>query len=196
MTEGQVVELRPAPVARPKIMPDGVMGMLIFVFTEVMFFAGFISAFSVVRARADGVWPPPGQPTLPFEQTAMNTTLLLASGAVTWSAWLAWRRQTGKAATRLLVAIVLGAGFVALQGREWVALLAQGLTLTSSSLGSFFYVIVGAHGLHALAAISALAWSWVKLRKGELPASAFATVQVFWYFVVLIWPFIYFQVYR
>jgi len=119
----------------------------------------------------------------------------MASGAITWSAWLAFRDRTGKAPGRLLVALGLGVASVGLQGREWVALLAQGLTLTSSSLGSFFYVIVGAHGLHAFAAISALVWSWVKLRKGELETSAFATVQVFWYFVVLIWPVIYFQVY-
>jgi len=42
-------------------------------------------------------------------------------------------------------ALVLGAFFVVGQGLEWLALLRHGLTLTSSQLGSFFYLIVGLH---------------------------------------------------
>ena len=52
-------------------------------------------------------------------------------------------------ATGTLV-MLLGAFFVVFQGAEWLALIGQGLTLTSSALGSFFYLIVGSHGLHAV----------------------------------------------
>ncbi len=84
---------------------------------------------------------------------------------------------------------------MALQGMEWVALLAEGLTVTSSQYGSFFYVIIGAHAIHAVAAIAGLLWAWYRFRQGRLTSDAFATVTVFWYFVVLVWPFLYFQVY-
>ena len=79
--------------------------------------------------------------------------------------------------------------------REWVALLRQGLTLTSSPYGAFFYVIVGSHALHAVAAILAMAWAWRRLKAGQLTAAQFGAVEVFWYFVVLVWPVLYLRVY-
>jgi len=52
------VEQRPEPVKRPKLIADGVMGMLIFVFTEIMLFAGMISAHAIVRSQTAGtIWP-------------------------------------------------------------------------------------------------------------------------------------------
>ena len=70
--------------SRPPIR-TAVAGMLIFVGTEVMFFAGLVSAFTIARSHALG-WPPPGQPRLPVLATALNTLVLLASGAVLASA--------------------------------------------------------------------------------------------------------------
>ena len=93
------------------------------------------------------------------------------------------------------VAILLGGAFVLFQGVEWVRLIGQGLTLTSSQLGAFFYLIVGAHGLHAAAALVALVIYWREMRVDRLSRPAFGAVQLFWYFVVLMWPIIYWQVY-
>lgn len=184
------------PRRRPELVPSGVLGMLLITFAEAMFFAGLVSAFVIVKENAvGGVWPPIGQPRLPIAQTAVNTAALLASGLLTAFAQRAYKRSRPAAKGLLLVAILLGAFFVGAQGKEWLALLGQGLTLTSSTLGSFFYTLVGGHGLHAIVALCALIWAWLRLRKGTLTASAFATVQVFWYFVVLLWPFIYLRVY-
>ena len=44
--------------------------------------------------------------------------------------------------------------FVVFQGFEWVRLIGEGLTMTSGTLGAFFYLIVGMHALHAFAAIA------------------------------------------
>jgi len=190
------LDSRPSPRPRRRILPDGVMGMLLFVFTEAMLFAGMISAFIVVRSAAAGqMWPPYGQPRLPFERTAINTSALLVSGVVLAFAQVAFRKSPKRARIPLTIAIVLGGFFVGFQGVEWVALLRQGLTLQSSAYGSFFYLIVGTHAVHAVASLGALVWAWTRLVRGRLTATAFATVQVFWYFVVLIWPVIYFRVY-
>ncbi|MHC4925434.1 MAG: cytochrome c oxidase subunit 3, partial [Planctomycetota bacterium] len=104
-------------------------------------------------------------------------------------------KDAKKAVLPALFALLLGMFFVGAQGMEWVALLGEGLTLTSSTYGAFFYVIVGTHGLHAVAAILGLGWAWVRLQRGKLTASEFGTVQVFWYFVVLVWPVLYLKVY-
>ena len=81
------------------------------------------------------------------------------------------------------------------QGREWIALLHEGLTLHSSIHGSFFYIIVGCHGLHALSALLALGWAFLRLRAQSLRSDTLAAVSVFWFFVVGIWPFLYYQIY-
>ena len=69
--------------------------------------------------------------------------------------------------------IMLGAMFVMLQGREWVGLLAQGLTMYSSGLGAFFYLIVGVHAIHAVAALIGLGVAWQRLKHGSLTPGFF-----------------------
>ncbi len=179
---------------RPQLVPSSVMAMLIFVFTEVMLFAGLISAFSIMRSTAL-IWPPPNQPRLPVAETAFNTAVLLASGVALALAHRVHRRRPERARLPLLAAVLLGAFFVGFQGREWVGLIAQGLTLTSSSLGSFFYLIVGLHALHAVAALGVLVYAWRRLAQGWLPPSVLGAAEVFWYFVVGIWPLLYWRVY-
>ena len=181
---------RPTPV-----VPNAVLGMLIFVFTEAMLFAGLISAHTITRASSPFGWPPPGQPRLPFEETALNTAALLASGVAMFVAQRAFRRERRRALAPLALALGLGAFFVGFQGVEWVGLIREGLTLTSSTHGAFFYLIVGMHALHAVAALIALGWATQRLRRGVLRPSAFAAIAVFWYFVVGIWPILYIRVY-
>lgn len=176
------------------MLPNGVLGMLIFIVTEVMLFAGLISAFTIVRAGAM-VWPPPGQPRLPIEETLVNTAALLGSGAVLFFARRRFGRDPRAARGPLLGAIGLGAFFVGFQGVEWAGLLTQGLTLTSSSLGSFFFLIVGLHALHAVAGLGGLAYAWWRLQRGWLGPGTLATAEIFWYFVVGMWPFLYWRVY-
>ena len=175
-----------------------VFGMGLFVFTEVMLFAAFISAFVIVRRVVPvDQWPPPHQPRLPFERTAINTIALLLSGVALAMSRRALRTGETAAATRPLgAAVLLGAFFLAFQGAEWAALIRQGLTLTSSQIGSFFYLIVGAHALHAVIALSLLVYCWFRLRAERLKRSVFGAITLFWYFVVLMWPVIYLEVYR
>ncbi len=190
------MEQRPDPVRRPKLMADGVMGMLLFVLAEIMMFVGLISAHRVVRSQVAGeMWPPYGQPRLPVQETAVNTAALLVSGIVLVFAHLAFKKEASRARVPMLIALLLGLFFVGSQGTEWVALLDEGLTIKSSTYGGFFYLIVGSHGVHAIAAILALGWACYRLDKGQLTASQLAAVSVFWYFVVLLWPVLYLNVY-
>lgn len=192
----QVRTQQRAPRTRPPVVPSAVLGMLLFVTAELMFFSGLISAFTISRAGAPpGTWPAPGQPTLPAAATAFNTVLLLASGVALALSERTFRKNARTTRWLMTAAVVLGATFVALQGREWVSLLSQGLTLTSSRLGSFFYLVVGMHAAHALAAILALGVALVRLVRGRLTASFLVAVEVFWTFVVVMWPVIYGRVY-
>jgi cytochrome c oxidase subunit III len=187
---------RAAPRSQP-IGPSAVIATFIFVVTELMLFAGFMSAFTITRA-AYNTWPPIGQPRLPASETLINSLALLASGVVLFFANRAFVRGPERAASArrlLLIALLLGLFFVGFQGMEWAALLREGLTMTSSNHGAFFYLIVGTHALHALAAIVALAVVYLQMLRGRLAHSTFLATQVFWYFVVGVWPMVYLRVY-
>jgi cytochrome c oxidase subunit 3 len=186
--------LRLASETRMPLVPSSVLGMLMFVAAEVMFFAGLISAFTIVRAGST-VWPPPGQPRLPIERTAFNTAVLLLSGVALGFAHRTYLRDRRAARGPMLLAMLLGAFFVCAQGVEWVALIREGLTLTSSTLGSFFYLIVGMHAFHAVVAIGLLCYAWLRLQRGWLVQSQLVTAEIFWYFVVGLWPVLYAVVY-
>ena len=55
----QLIHPRPPDETR-RVAPSQVLGTGIFIMTEVMFFAGLISAFALVKAGAPGgIWPPP-----------------------------------------------------------------------------------------------------------------------------------------
>lgn len=193
----KVVDIRGRmPAAqRRQLAPNGVIGTLLFVFTEVMLFAGFISAHAIARTTALTGWPPPNQPRLPAEATAINTAALLLSGLLLGLSYRAYRKELPKARPLFLAAFLLGLFFVAFQGWEWVMLIQEGLTLTSSTHGGFFYLIVGCHALHAVGALIVLGIQYVQLMRDRLVPSAFAASQVFWYFVVGMWPILYWKVY-
>lgn len=184
-----------APTRQPPLLPSATLGMLVFVMTEVMFFAGLISAHTIARANQPFAWPPPGQPRLPIEDTLYNTLLLLASGWLVALAGKYHQKAPRKAEAQLLFGLLLGGLFVMFQGVEWAALIGEGLTLTSSSHGGFFYLIVGAHALHAVCALGFLALVLVRLSSNTLDSATFGAARVLWFFVVGVWPVLYWKVY-
>jgi len=198
ITEQRPLELiHPPPSAESRqVFPTQMLGVGIFILTEVMFFAGLISAFLVTRAGAPGgIWPPPGQPLLPVTQTLFNTLALLLSGVALWYAGRRMADDPAGARRPFQVAVVLGLLFVSLQGMEWFNLLSQGLTLTSSTYGSFFYLIVGMHGLHVIGGTVALLYVYSLLHTRQLSKHGMSAMQMFWYFVVGLWPVLYLTVY-
>ncbi|MEB3299023.1 MAG: heme-copper oxidase subunit III [Candidatus Sericytochromatia bacterium] len=184
------VRQRPEPP-----VPHAVLAMVLFIICEALFFAGLIASFVIGESVNPASWPPPGQPRLPVEVTGVNTAILLLSGVFLV---LASRARTSGAAgfTRwLAVAAMLGAVFLVVQGFEWLGLIREGLTLSYSTHASFFYVLVGMHALHVVVALGLLLRAvWLASRQ-RLSRGAFAVAQMFWAFVVLVWPVLYVLVY-
>lgn len=177
------------------VIPSSLLAMVAFILTEVMLFAALISSFLIIKADAV-IWPPLGQPRLPVNVTAMTTVILLASGFIFYRANVRFRAGDFIGSRKLLgLAVVLGGIFVTVQGYEWTKLLGFGLTVTSSLYGSFFYIIIGFHALHAVAALVAMLHLFLTFGPGGQSESRFLGTQVFWYFVVGIWPILYYLVY-
>lgn len=188
-------EAAQALVRREPAIPNGTLGMLIFVTAEAMLFAGLISAHTIAESNSVAGWPPIDQPRLPVGETAFNTAALLLSGLMLFLAKRSHDRDPAKGARPMLAAILLGAFFVLFQGGEWVALVGEGLTLTLSNYSAFFYLIVGTHAVHAISALMVLVYAFVQLRRGLMTPGLFGATAVLWYFVVAVWPFLYAQVY-
>jgi heme/copper-type cytochrome/quinol oxidase subunit 3 len=179
------------------LVPSGVLGMAMFLAAETMFFAGLISAFAVLRAQAP-LWPPVDQPRLPVGVTGFNTLLLLASAWTMQRACAALPRERAVLTRWLGVTAGLGGLFLLIQGVEWTRMIQFGLSTTSSLYGATFYVLVGAHGLHVLAAVVALFWVRSRTARhctAETAEAHLRPMRMYWFFVVAIWPLLYGLVY-
>ena len=183
----------PTPPPEP-VISNARLGLAMFIGAEVMFFAGLIGAFLVLRLSAE-VWPPPSQPRLPIWITGFNTVVLLCSGIAMQRALLAARvRDQVRLSGWLLATGVLGALFLGIQGYEWVRLIGFGLTMRSGLYGSTFYALVGLHGLHVLAALIWVGIVWILAREGRYALGDTAGVEtcnMYWTFVVALWPVLY-----
>jgi len=87
----------PNSVGRRLAIPHAVLGVLLFVVCEVMFFGGLISAYLVGSAGQS--WPPADQPRLPVITTLFNTVVLLCSGWFMYRASLPQRNNSKAEAT-------------------------------------------------------------------------------------------------
>ena len=188
------------PFSPPAESPinKALLGLLMFLGTEVMFFGGLISAFLILRAGSPS-WPPPDQPRLPVEVTGINTLFLLISAYAMHRALKTIRVGNSHALLKWLSATAgLAAVFLLVQGSEWVRLVRYGLTFTSSIYGGTFYTLIGCHGLHVLGAMILLLFV-IKQVIGKAYSSPNQTslelCSIYWYFVVGIWPILYILVY-
>lgn len=185
MTFARTYPRMPPPVPGPVIAAGATA------FAGIMFFAALISAYLVSRSY-NPVWPPPDQPRLPVAATAANTLVLILSAILLRQSF----RMGPRARAWHLWAVAAGSAFVAAQGCEWVRLVGHGLTLDSGPYGQFFYLLIVAHAVHAVAGLAVLAvFTPSQARETGRSQSGRQGAAVYWYFVVGIWPILYFLVY-
>jgi heme/copper-type cytochrome/quinol oxidase subunit 3 len=174
------------------------LAILFFIAAEIMFFAGLVPGFLVLRLAAP-VWPPPLQPRLPLAMTGVNTLVLLASSVAIIAAGRALAQDNVRLLVRrLALAAALGVLFLVVQGTEWVRLVHFGLTVSSGAYGATFYTLIGAHGVHVMGALVWLVVTGRLAARGRFRAAHAAPVKacaMYWHFVVALWPILYVAVY-
>jgi cytochrome c oxidase subunit III len=188
--EGDVTE-------RPFIS-NGMLAVLMVIATEMMLFSGFIGSFLIFRLSAP-FWPPPALPRLPIELTWVNTGVLMSSAVTMFLAVRAVHRNRQRVLRQWLVITgILGVTFLAIQGSEWVRLVAHGLRLSSGMYGGTFYTLIGLHGLHVTAGVLWLCGVVALAMRGRYNARNASGVELcaaYWYFVCAIWPVLFVLVY-
>jgi len=176
-------------------------GIILFITSEVLFFFSFFWAFfwsSLAPTLEIGsYWPPSGiSPFNPFQVPLLNTIILLSSGVtVTWAHHGIIERNYRQASLSLLLTVILGGYFTALQGLEyWEAR----FTISDSVYGRTFFVATGFHGLHVIIGTSFLAICYARHINNHFSLEhhfGFEAAAWYWHFVDVVWLFLFITIY-
>ncbi|MGI9306751.1 MAG: cytochrome c oxidase subunit 3 [Gammaproteobacteria bacterium] len=198
-------------------------GMGWFIFSEVMFFAGFFGALFYARTLAvpdlggahskiiwpefDAIWPTAGPhydgefSTIPaFGVPLANTLVLLASGVtITWAHWALKINDRRQLAAGLAITVLLGMFFLFLQAEEYIhAYDDLNLRLDTGIYGSTFFMLTGFHGLHVTIGTICLVVILLRCLAGHFKPEhhfGFEAVAWYWHFVDVVWLFLFVVVY-
>ena len=174
------------------------LAMIVLIAGESMLFVGLIGMYLVFRLSAR-VWPPADLPRLPLAVTWLNTAVLLGSMVPLTRALAAVRADRRRTTARGLAAVTaLGILFLAVQGVEWARLVRHGLTLASGAYGATYYVLIGCHAVHVLAAVVWLAVVALLAGRGRFTAARHTVLEmcaIYWYFVCALWAVLFPLVY-
>ena len=194
-------------------------GMILFIASEVMFFVAFFWMFfemglwnehrtlsSIEEVRtAWSQWPPQGVETLDaWHLPLLNTVILLLSGTtVTWAHHALAIGNRKEARNGLILTIVLGVLFTAIQAYEYNHIIHENLffneeAASSGLYGSIFFMATGFHGFHVLIGTIFLTVCLIRLMAGQFTPEkhfGFEAAAWYWHFVDVVWLFLFAFVY-
>jgi len=179
-------------------------GMWLFIFSEIMLFAGLFVLYAAyfVQYKADFV---EGGKELNIIFGTVNTVILLTSSFFVAASVTAVRRKTNKTAIMFLgLALLLGALFLTNKYFEWGHKFEAGIYPNSPVLVDgppgrniffvLYYVITGLHGLHIMVGMLLLGISALLVWKKRVHAGNYAILDnagLYWHLVDVIWIFIF-----
>jgi cytochrome c oxidase subunit 3 len=177
-----------AQAERPsREMSGPVLGMVLFVASEAMFFAAFFGAYFTIRGN-EKVWPPAGIEHLKIDVATILTVILVTSSLVVQLSLRSIRRGDQRRAVLFLGAtIVLGIVFLLLQFYDYSQL---GFGVKDGTFGTLFYVMTGIHMAHVFGGVVFLGLVFGQARGGVLsPANhdSLAAGAIYWDFVDVVW---------
>lgn len=173
------------------------LGFWTFLASECLFFGTLISTYMVYKGSA--VTGPYPAEIFDVLHTTISTTVLLFSSLAMVLALNSVQRGNRKAAVLWLFAVIaMGATFLGLEFQSYLKYMGYGLTLSSSTFGSSYFVLTGTHKAHVFFGMiwmGILAW---RIHKGFVPPAKAEQVEVaglYWHFVDIIWIVIFTLVY-
>jgi cytochrome c oxidase subunit 3 len=184
---------RPDPVA---------VGTIVWLGSEVMFFAGLFAIYFTLRSTSPGLWlQQTAHLNVPY---ALANTLVLVSSSFTaqagvFAAERLQRRRTGSLlqfwkwgmVEWFFLTFALGAVFVSGQIFEYANLVSEHIGFTSDSYGSAFYLTTGFHALHVTGGLMAfllcIGRAFAVKDFTHREAVTAIAVSYYWHFVDVVW---------
>lgn len=182
----------------PKLLLDPSKAMmLVFILSEITFFAILIISYIYFQAR--GIQGPNAKKALEFERTLIFSVFLFVS-----SAWIVLAEKALEKKNRRMtvfwtfLTVLFGAIFIFGQVTEYITLLNDNITMSRNLFGSTFFIMTGFHGLHVTAGLIVLSIFGILAALGDFDSghsSAFTVASWYWHFVDVVWVVIFTLVY-
>ena len=184
-------------------------GMIMFIASEVMFFAAWFWAFfdaslfaneAIQASRVEftgGQWPPAGVEVLdPWHLPIYNTVILLLSGTcVTWAHHALLHGDRKGLVNGLALTVALGILFSLVQAYEYAT---APFEFSNSIYGATFFMATGFHGFHVLIGTIFLLVCLIRAMRGGFTPNqhfGFEAAAWYWHFVDVVWLFLFFAIY-
>ena len=175
---------------KPGGISSSLLGMVLFIASEVMFFGGLFGAYFTIRSAAPR-WPPEGTPHLSTPYAAILTTILVTSSVtMQFGVWAIRKNDSRRLMLWLAGSLLLGLCFLAGQANEYRMLIEEGMTLSSGVFGSTFFTLTGFHGAHVAGGACFILIVLLRARSGQFTARYHDTVEMasyYWHFVDVVW---------
>jgi cytochrome c oxidase subunit 3 len=175
------------PRVRTDPMPPSLLGVILFVASECIFFAALFGAYFTVRAQAT-VWPPQGIKGLELPLPSVSTSMLvLSSVTMQFAVWAIRRGDRATMLRFLKLTLLLGALFLGGQLYDYSRL---GFSVRDTVYGTTFFTMTGFHGAHVAGGlvfiylILARGWQGQLTRENHTALEACA---IYWHFVDIVW---------
>lgn len=171
-------------------LPTPLVGMLLFIASEVMFFGGLFAAYFNARAVHVGEWGPPAlAPELEILPIALPITIILVASSFTmqFGVWAIRRGDQGAMRKWTLLTLVLGVAFLLGQVYDYTTL---GFGISDGSFGTVFYTLTGFHGAHVFGGAVGLTILVARARQGQFSRQnhlAVEAISFYWHFVDVVW---------
>ena len=191
-----VEHLHPPEAHRSSRVEPQLLGMLLFIISEVMLFGAFFTAYFFIRVVNGDQWFPVHGAKLPVAVAAVNTAILVSS-----SLTMHWALTGAKSGNRfamqggLFTTLGLGATFLFIQINEYAHI---GFAPHDFAQGSVFYGLTGLHGAHVAVGLTLLSFATIRAFRGHFSPEEHRGVEVpgiYWHFVDAMWIVVYSTVY-
>jgi len=162
------------------------LGLSLGLVSILMFFMALVSAYLVRKGRGD--WQP-----LPVPQILWATTAILVTSSLTVEKARKRLAEGSREGFRVWwgVTTLLGLAFLGGQWMAWMQLREAGVFLATNPSSSFFYLLSGAHGVHVIGGVLALAAVFVRRQYRRVTQAAAAEMaSIYWHFMDLLWVFL------
>ena len=202
---GKIVSEARAGDHTPVVQLHQRYGMIMFIASEVMFFAGWFWAFfdfslfpDTINEVIGGQWPPKGMEAVmnAFDLPLLNTLILLCSGTtVTWAHHGLLHGDRDVLKKGLWLTIALGVLFSSLQAYEYIH---APFPFGKNTYGSAFYMATGFHGFHVIIGTIFLGYCLKRAYQGDFTPKqhfGFEAAAWYWHFVDVVWLFLFVCIY-
>ncbi|WP_409346379.1 cytochrome o ubiquinol oxidase subunit III [Paenibacillus sp. MBLB4367] len=167
-------------------------GFWIFLITDVILFGTLFATYIVLRGNTNG--GPTPEELFQMPGIIAETFILLTSSFTSGIAVLAMHRGNKQQLIGwLAITALLGAAFITLEVTEFVHMVNEGATISTSAFLSAFFVLVGTHGLHVSLGLIWMVGLMIQLRKHGITAVTkrkVENVSLYWHFLDVVWIFV------